>query len=36
LAANYGFATAELSRIQRPVEEHCQTLIEAYIERHGH
>lgn len=35
LAANRGFATAELSRIQRLVEEHCQTLMAAYIERHG-
>ena len=35
LAANYGFATAELSRIQRLVEENCQTLMAAYIERHG-
>ena len=29
LAGNRGFATAELSRIQRLVEEHCQTLIAA-------
>ena len=29
LAANRGFATAELSRIQRLVEEHCQALIAA-------
>lgn len=36
LAANHGFGTAELSRIHRLVEEHCQTLIDAYIERHGH
>ena len=35
LAANRGFATVELSRIERLVEEHCQTLIAAYIERHG-
>lgn len=34
-AANRGFAPAELSRIQRLVEEHCQTLMAAYIERHG-
>ena len=26
LAANRGFATAELSRIQRLVEEHCQQI----------
>ena len=35
LAANHGFATAELGRIQRLVEENCQTLIAAYIKRHG-
>jgi hypothetical protein len=35
LAANYGFAPAELNRIEKPVEEHCQKLLEAYIERHG-
>lgn len=35
LAANRGYATAELIRIQRLVEEHCQTFITAYIERHG-
>lgn len=35
LAANYGFATAELSRIQRLVEEHCETLANAYIKWHG-
>ena len=29
LAANHGFATAELARIQRLVEEHCQTLTAA-------
>jgi len=36
LAANYGFRPAELSRIKRLVEEHCQILIQKYIERHGH
>ena len=36
LAANRGFAQVELSRIQRLVEDHCQKLIDAYIERHGH
>ena len=36
LAANHGFASAELSRIQRLVEEHCQKLMDAYIQRHGH
>ena len=35
LAANYGFAPAELTRIEKLVEEHCQKLLEAYIERHG-
>lgn len=35
LAAHRGFATAEPSRIHRLVEEHCQLLIAAYIERHG-
>ena len=35
LAANRGFAPAELHRIRRLVDEHCQALIDAYIERHG-
>ena len=35
LAANYGFANAELSKIKKLVEEHCQKLIESYIEWHG-
>ena len=35
LATNRGFATAELSRIQRLVDEHCQALMSAYIARHG-
>jgi hypothetical protein len=36
LAANYGFRTAELSKIEALVEEHCQILIERYIQWHGH
>ncbi len=35
LAANIGFSTAELRDIQRLVEEHCQTLLDAYIDVHG-
>ena len=35
LAANYGFGAAELRDIQRHVEQHCQTLIDAYIRIHG-
>jgi len=35
LAGNYGFRAAELRDIQRLVEEHCQTLIGAYIRTHG-
>ena len=35
LAANHGFKNAELSRLQRLVEEHCQKLLDAYIDRHG-
>ena len=35
LAANYGFRQAELRDIERLVEEHCQTLIDAYIRIHG-
>lgn len=35
LAANHGFAKAELVRIERLVDEHCQTLLEAYIQTHG-
>ena len=35
LAANRGFAAAELPRIERLVEEHCQALLAAYISRHG-
>jgi hypothetical protein len=36
LAANYGFRMAELSRIEDLVEQHCQLLIQRYIEIHGH
>lgn len=36
LAANHGFRPAELKDIERLVEEHCQTLINAYIQFHGH
>lgn len=35
LAANFGFRSAELSRIEQLVRENQRTLIEAYIERHG-
>jgi len=35
LAANYGFRQSELNDIQRLVEEHCQTLLDAYICVHG-
>ena len=35
LAANYGFSNSELRDIQRLVEEHCQTLLAAYIRIHG-
>ncbi len=35
LAASYGFKGAELARIHALVEEHCQRLIQAYIEWHG-
>ena len=35
LAANIGFSAAELRDIQRLVEEHCQTLLDAYIHVHG-
>lgn len=36
LAMNRGFAPAELARIERLVVEHCQTLLTAYIQHHGH
>ncbi len=35
LAANYGFGPAESRDIQRLVEQHCQTLLDAYIRFHG-
>ena len=35
LAANHGFAKSEITRIQRLVEENCQILIDAYLERDG-
>lgn len=35
LAANFGFRSAELSRVERLVRENQQTLLDAYIERHG-
>jgi len=35
LAANYGYGAAELRDIRRLVEQHCQKLLDAYIEIHG-
>jgi hypothetical protein len=35
LASNHGFAKAELVRIEQLVDEHCQKLLEAYIQTHG-
>lgn len=35
LAANYGFDSAELTQIRHHVEEHCQTLLAAYLRFHG-
>ena len=35
LAANHGFSASELRDLQRLVEEHCQTLLAAYIRIHG-
>jgi hypothetical protein len=35
LAANHGFARAELVRIEKLVDEHCQKLLDAYIQTHG-
>jgi hypothetical protein len=35
MAVNYGYSAAELRDIQRLVEQHCQKLLEAYIEIHG-
>ncbi len=35
LAGNHGFRTTELKDIERLVEEHCDTLIQAYTRAHG-
>ena len=35
LAANIGFSASELGDVQRLVEAHCQTLLEAYSRVHG-
>ena len=35
VAANHGFGPAELNQVRRHVEEHCQTLITAYLRFHG-
>jgi hypothetical protein len=35
LAVNYGYSAVELRDIHRLVEEHCQKLLDAYIEIHG-
>ena len=35
LAANHGFRAAELNDIERLVEEHCGTLIQAHTRAHG-
>ncbi len=35
LAANFGFSNAELSKIEKLVEEHCQKLNQSYIDWHG-
>jgi len=35
MSANYGFSASELRDIQRHVEEHCDRLIDAYIQFHG-
>jgi len=36
LASNHGFARAELVRLEKLVNEHCQKLLDAYIQMHGH
>ena len=36
LAANYGFAQAELKRVENLVEDNCEKLLAAYIRVHGH
>jgi hypothetical protein len=35
LAANFGFAPADLFKIENLVVEHCQKLIQSYIKWHG-
>ncbi len=35
LAGNHGFRFTELKDIERLVEEHCDTLIQAYTRAHG-
>ncbi|MBI4622896.1 MAG: DUF4160 domain-containing protein [Verrucomicrobia bacterium] len=35
LAANFGFSSAELGQVRRHIEEHCQTLLAAYLRFHG-
>jgi hypothetical protein len=35
LAINYGYGAAELRDIHRLVEQHCQKLLDAYIQIHG-
>ena len=35
LAVNYGYGAAELRDIRRAVKEHCQKLLDAYIQVHG-
>ncbi len=35
LASNHGFAKAELVRVEKLVDEHCQKLLDAYIQTHG-
>lgn len=34
LAANFGFSPSELNQIRHHVEEHCQTLLSAYLRLH--
>lgn len=35
LASNHGFGKAEVVRIQQLVDQHCQNLLDAYIQMHG-
>jgi hypothetical protein len=35
LAVNHGFATVELSKVEKLVKRHCQKLMESYIQWHG-